>query len=222
MPELTRRHVAWAIASMIGLLAIGTGLYGLVSGPPKANPQRPSVSTSVSRDGTSPAIRQESDPSKEALARTSDPVLYARSVAVALFTWDTASGYTPADYQAPVVADADPSGEETAGLVADAATYMPTLDQWLNLATMKVAETLTINSALVPAEWTSIVAQAHGQLRPGTVAVTITADRHRTGMWDGQPAAESFPVSFTVFVACAPTFPRCHLLRLSEIDNPLR
>jgi len=25
-----------------------------------------------------------------------------------------------------------------------------------------------------------------------------------------------------VFVVCAPTYPTCHLLRLSQLDNPLR
>jgi hypothetical protein len=29
-------------------------------------------------------------------------------------------------------------------------------------------------------------------------------------------------VEFTVFVVCAPTYDTCHLLRLSQLDNPLR
>jgi hypothetical protein len=139
-----------------------------------------------------------------------------------LFDWDTASGYMPADYQAPVLADADPSGEETPGLISDIDTYMPTVDQWLDLATMNVTQSLTIDSAAVPADWQSVLAQAHGQLRPGTTAVTIAGIRHRAGIWDGQNSTTSSPVSFTVFVACQPTFDRCRVLRLSQLDDPLK
>ena len=44
----------------------------------------------------------------------------------------------------------------------------------------------------------------------------------RTGVWNGQPVTSEHPVAFTVFVVCAPTYPTCHLLRLSQLDNPLR
>jgi len=37
-----------------------------------------------------------------------------------------------------------------------------------------------------------------------------------------QAAESSYPVSFTIFVACQPSFERCHVLRLSQLDNPLR
>ena len=52
--------------------------------------------------------------------------------------------------------------------------------------------------------------------------MTITGTRHRAGVWKGEVAESSYPVSFTVFVACQPSFDRCHVLRLSQLDNPLR
>ena len=67
------------------------------------------------------------------------------------------------------------------------------------------------------------LAQApEGQLAPGTVAYTIEGTRHRTGTWNGEPVDSAHKVEFTVFVVCAPTYDTCHLLRLSQLDNPLR
>ena len=59
-------------------------------------------------------------------------------------------------------------------------------------------------------------------LAAGTTAVTIEGTRQRAGVWNGQPVASEHPVAFTVFVVCAPTYSTCHLLRLSQLDNPLR
>jgi hypothetical protein len=160
-------------------------------------------------------------PAPAVLPQTDNPVTYAKAVAAALFDWNTTSGYTPSDYTSPVLADADPSGEEIAGLIGDVASYEPTTDQWTQLATMQVAQHLTITSAVVPSLWPQALAQAHGQLRPGTTAITITGVRHRTGVWYGQPASTTDPVSFTIFEACTPAFSRCHTLRLSQLNDPL-
>jgi hypothetical protein len=162
------------------------------------------------------------DLNDRSLPHTNDPIAYARSVAVSLFDWDTAAGYLPTDYTAAVLADADPSGEETPGLLDDVAAYLPTTDQWLDLGAMDVAQSIDITSASVPASWPAALAQAHGQLRPGTTAVTIVGTRRRSGVWNGQPATSSSAVSFTVFVACPPAFDRCHILRLSQLDNPMK
>ena len=82
--------------------------------------------------------------------------------------------------------------------------------------------TIEIDDAYVPESWTAAVQQAHGHLRPGTTAVTVTGTRRRSGVWNGESTESSHPVAFTVFVACEPSFDRCHVLRLSQLDNPLR
>jgi hypothetical protein len=87
---------------------------------------------------------------------------------------------------------------------------------------MEVVQTIEIDDAYVPDSWAAAVKQAHGHLRPGTTAVTVNGTRHRTGVWNGEVAESSYRVSFTIFVACQPSFERCHVLRLSELDNPLR
>jgi len=227
MPELTRRQLALIVAAVLALLTLAVGIYGLMTGPGDRTEPVARAATVATTPGTENGKDNDNgvmaaDPSRRTLPRTNDPIEFARAVASALFDWDTATGYLPADFEAPVLAAADPSGEETPGLIDDIGTYLPSLDQWLDLATMNVTQSLTIDSAQVPADWASTVAQAHGELRPGTTAITITGRRHRNGIWNGEPAATSLPVSFTVFVACRPAFDRCQVLRLSQLDNPLR
>jgi len=223
MPDLTRRQIAIVLGAAFAVLTLVIGVYGIATGQTGGAGDARHGVIDTGAGGESNALRVvERDPTAAALPQTSEPIAYARAVASALFVWDTTGGYLPADYQAPVLADADPSGEEAPGLITDVTTYFPTIDQWLDLATMKVAQSISIDSAAVPASWPSIVEQAHGQLRPGTTAVTITGIRERTGSWNGKNATTSSPVAFTVFVACRPAFDRCHILRLSELDNPLR
>lgn len=155
--------------------------------------------------------------------RSADPETFAQGVASTLFAWDTASGLWPLDYTSTILAVGDPSGDEQAGLASDVAAYLPTRDAWIELRQYATRQHLTINTTYVPDAWSEAVAQAQpGQLAAGTTAVTIEGTRHRAGVWNGQPVTSEHPVAFTMFVVCAPTYPTCHLLRLSQLDNPLR
>lgn len=144
-------------------------------------------------------------------------------MAATLFAWDTASGLWPLDYTSAILAVGDPSGDEQAGLASDVAAYLPNREAWIELRQYATRQHLTIDTAHVPEAWADAVAQARlGQLAPGTTAITIEGTRHRAGVWNGQRVTSEHPVAFTVFVVCAPTYPTCHLLRLSQLDNPLR
>lgn len=221
MPVVRRRPTAvLAVAGLLLLAAVGAGVYGLLRGADdSATAPRP-TSAGASAPDRSTAAAVDDRPAT--LPTTNDATEYARAVAATLFNWDSTSGLTPADYTDPVLADADPSGEETPGLISDVAGYEPSTDQWQQLAGLHVVQHLQITGAVVPSTWPRAVAQAHGQLRPGTTAVTITGIRQRTGVWYGEHAATSTPVSFTVFLACTPAFSRCHTLRLSALNNPLQ
>ena len=152
-----------------------------------------------------------------------DPVGFARSVATTVFAWDTTAPIPLDAYSDRVVAVGDPSGFETPGLVADVARYLPTAEAWEFLSRYATRQWLDITAAVVPASWPGIVANApEGALAEGTTAVTIDGVRHRAGVWEGKAVHDRFTVSFTVFVVCVPTYPTCYLLRLSELDNPLR
>jgi hypothetical protein len=221
MRNLTWRQIAVVLGGVLAVATFAVGIYGLVRGPDSTAPTPAHQS-----GGAAEAIPEAAVPvvtlEDRALPRTTDPITYARAAATSLFDWDTSLGFLPTDYTAAVLADADPSGEETPGLISDVATYLPTVEQWLDLGALEVRQTIEIKDAYVPETWTAAVDQAHGHLRPGTTAVTVTGTRHRTGVWNGDTAESSYPVSFTVFVACEPSFDRCHVLRLSQLDNPLK
>lgn len=222
---ISRRLLVFVVVGVLLAVTVGVGVYGLVRGPRHAASAPDAGAASSGSGGGSPAPSGSATATGQApvvLLRTDDPRAYAKSVAAALFDWSTTSGYTAADYTSGVLADADPSGEEVPGLVGDVASYEPTTGQWAKLAALRVVQRLTITGAAVPSQWPEALAQAHGQLRPGTTAITITGTRHRSGIWYGQPASTSSPVAFTVFEACTPAFSRCHTLRLSELNDPLR
>jgi hypothetical protein len=221
MRHLTGRQIVLVLATVLAFATLAVGVYGLVRGP--------DATTTESTDPKPIHGEVAAEPAEQvvilqdrSLPHTTDPVAYARAVAASLFDWDTSTGFMPTDYTAAVLADSDPSGEETPGLLDDVTTYLPTVEQWLDLGTMEVVQLIEISDAYVPDAWTAALEQANGHLRPGTTAVTITGTRHRSGVWNGEAAESSYPVSFTVFVACQPTFERCHVLRLSQLDNPLR
>ncbi|WP_344225317.1 hypothetical protein [Kocuria atrinae] len=221
-PRTRRRLIAALTAAIIVLVLAGVGVYGLLVGPP-----------SQGRDGDGgrpePSVTAPSDPVPTATPRlpvvraSDDPETFARNVATVLFEWDTASGFTPLDYTSVVLDVGDPTGAEQAGLTSDIAAYLPSRDAWLELRQYATAQHLTIDNTFVPDAWDTAVEQAQpGQLADGTVAVTINGTRHREGLWNDEQVTSEHSVEFTVFVVCGPTYDTCHLLRLSQLDNPLR
>jgi hypothetical protein len=156
-----------------------------------------------------------------ALRSTSDPETFARQVADAMFTWDTATLLTRTDHIEQLIAVADPTGESTPGLVADLDNYLPMKDAWVELAKYETRQWLTVDSVTTPSKWADAQAQAGDELLPGTTALTIHGARHRSGVWEGDPVASEHDVAFTVFIVCGPSYPECHLLRLSMLDKPL-
>jgi hypothetical protein len=219
-----RRRLVLLLAIGFGVLTalVGVGLYGLALAP------TPSTSTTVV-DPTPPTASAV-DPGPSAsraelppIRSTSDAESFARDAASALINWDTATDFDPVDYAQVIVDAGDPSGVETAGLASDVRIYLPTAEAWMTLRTYGTRQWLTIDEAFVPAAWNDAIDQATpGQILPGTVAYTITGTRHRAGIVGTQAQETSRPIAFTLFIACEPSFDECRLLRLSEVDNPLR
>lgn len=219
-----RRLVALLAAGIVLLLLAGVGVYGLLTGPRNSTATDPDPEPSSATTAPPTAAPSTPQPPQvQAVPRSADPETFAQGIASTLFAWDTASGLWPLDYTSAILAVGDPSGDEQAGLASDLAVYLPTRDAWIELRQYATRQHLTIEAAYVPDAWGDAVAQAQPvQLAAGTAAVTIEGTRHRAGVWNGQPVTSEHPVAFTVFVVCAPTYPTCHLLRLSQLDNPLR
>ncbi len=219
----SRRLLLAAVAGgIVLLLLVGVGVYGLVRGPDHHTPTTPVTTPTPSAHSSG---SQPERPGPERIAPTGDPEEFARRVAKALFTWDTASSSGPADY-AQVLIDAGDDSELDA-LASDVRGYLPTTEAWAQLRTYQTRQRLTIDTAVIPDAWTTAVEQAApGQLPRGAIAFTITGTRHRTGTWGTEPQDASRPVSFTVFLACPRPAPElrgpCSLVRLSALDKPLR
>lgn len=219
-----RRRLAVVIAALVvaaGL--IGVGVFGLIHGPGAGDSDKPRTGSGSSvRTTTGSGTSAATGASPEPIAATTDPLEFARRVAASVFTWDTATGYGPPDYMQAVLDVGDPSGQETPGLAADLTDYLPNTAAWAQLRTYQTRQWLTIDTATAPASWAQALQQGHGTLLPGTSAHTIAGTRHRAGVWDGKPVATTEHVSFTVFETCLPTYSTCRVLRLSQLDNPLR
>jgi hypothetical protein len=209
------------VATLVLAMSLAVYLRSVFGGPDAA-PAAPAFSSVVARAGT-PGARPPA--SVRELTRPStmeDPAEFARLVATMLFEWDTAGGHGVEEYVARLIELADPTGEETPGLVADLTGYLPNATTWTQLRHYSTRQWLEIDAVTVPTLWPKAVAQApDGALLPGSAAYTVTGVRHRTGVWHGEPVTSRHAVTFTVFMVCGPSYDACHLLRLSRLDEPL-
>lgn len=229
-PTARRRRtllIACIAGGLILLLLVGVGVYGLIRGPQNAQPK--DVAATGSPTATHPDDTSPSGP--ERMVAIGEPEEFAVAVAEALFTWDTTSGYGPADY-AQMLADVT-AEEEADAAASDVRAYLPAPEAWAQLRTHQTRQWLTIDTIEIPTVWEEAVAQAApGQIPDGATAYTITGTRHRTGYWGTDPITTTHQVAFTVFLTCIPEHDAapsadpitatCALLRLSQLDNPLR
>lgn len=219
-PDLRRRRLIVAgIAAALLLIAFVT--YAVLvhrAHSPSVSAQSESKQDSVE---STPVETKPVGTELPALRSTSDPETFARQVAETMFAWDTATLLTRTDHIEQLVAVADPTGESTPGLVADLDNYLPAQDAWVELAKYETRQWLTVDSVSTPTKWADAQVQAGDELLPGTTALTIHGTRHRAGIWEGDPVASEHDVAFTIFLVCGPSYPECHLLRLSMLDKPL-
>lgn len=220
--SVARRRV---IVGMCATLLVFTGVGAFLAltddrrTQPVATSPEPSHGSVIQLDAPPPvSVTTEVAP----IAKSSKPEAFATSVAEALFEWDTATMTNQVEYTERLIAVADPTGEESAGLVADIANYLPTPSAWASLREYRTRQWLDVTSAEVPTLWPQALAEAGPDgLLPGTTAYTIEGTRHRTGIWEDALVESTHDVAFTVFIVCAPSYPTCHVLRLSLPDQPL-
>lgn len=221
-PSLTRRHPR----RLLVLAATGVSVALMLGAILVALDSRPSEPTTRPGDSTVPTSSialgdARTHEATAALPRSADPRQFVRDVAAAIFAWDTRTASGPAEPIEPFLTIADPTGESSPGLVSDLAGYLPTHDAWVDLRRYQTQQRLEVTTVSVPELWATAIEQADRELAPGTAAFTVEGTRHRSGMWEGQAVASEHGVAFTVFVVCTPTYPTCHLLRLSRLDDPL-
>lgn len=217
-----RLIISLAAAGVILAVLTGVGIYGLVTGPPTprpglADPTGPATPGTVAPTAPTPGATE-----LPLLPETRNPERFAEAVAEALFVWDTFTTFAPDDHRAVLLAAADPSGAETPGLISDLSNYLPSAATWRDLQEHRTAQWIDLDRLYVPDQWHEAVAAADGQIAEGLIAYTIEGTRHREGVWFDEQVTSEHPVSFTMFLSCPPATDRCVLLRLSQLDNPLR
>ena len=218
--SLRRRRIAvLALTLAAGVAALGAWLAVAQPHPKILAPPPPTEPTS--RTTTPPAGDATRPGELHQVPATADPHAFAEAVARALFDWDTTAPWAPSEYTGRLLAVADPTGQESPGLVADIAGYLPTAEAWAFLKPYYTRQWLELSSLEVPGLWEQALAEAGQGLAPGTTAYTIRGTRHRSGVWEGEPVTSEHEVAFTVFFVCEPSYPTCHLLRLSRLDKPL-
>lgn len=216
-----RRLIVLLAGAGILLTLLTTATIGLILGPPSGSPPE---TPPVAGPGTGSRDRSAEQPEVglPSIAAISDSEKFARSAAEGVFAWDTRDGYMPRDYIEALVDAGDPESDELNGLAQDLARYLPSTEAWTQLQEYETRQRLDIGRIWVPERWNDVLEQAReGTILPGTLAYTIEGTRHRSGAWDGERSTIEHPVSFTVFVVCAPSYAECRLLRLSGLDTPL-
>lgn len=219
LANLTRnKTVLAAMAAAVTLGCVGTALAFAGDGTDSAPQPRPSA---VSRDTSAETSMEVATAGQ--VVETSDPAVFAVSAAQVLFSWDTTASTPLNEYTGRLLAVADPSGEESAGLATDLTTYLPSPESWEDLKTYQTRQWIDITSYEVPDGWNSAQDNAKSpDIAAGSVAYTISGLRRRSGIWQGDTAKTVDEVAFTVFMTCKPTYDTCRLLRISQLNNPLR
>lgn len=217
LSQTTRTKVLLIAGTAATLTAVGAGV-ALSRGGSNDTPQPRPHSISTGQTYSTPTPDRDGQ-----VDRTDDPEAFTISVSEVLFAWDTTASTPLNEYTGRLLAVADPSGEESAGLVTDLTTYLPSAVSWEDLKTYETRQWIDITSYQVPDDWTS--AEFNGEtadLPDGTTAYTVTGLRRRSGIWQDKPAQTVDEVSFTIFMTCRPTYDTCRLLRLSQLNKPLR
>ncbi|KGJ71887.1 hypothetical protein GY21_19110 [Cryobacterium roopkundense] len=211
-----RRRLVIAIVSggLALLILIVVGLFGLFRGPDK--PSEAPRPTPVASASPTPTANPEQPPP---VLATTDPELFTRSVARALFNWDTRYHVGLSDWAQVLVDVADT--DDAPAVASDVRGYFPAAPIWQQLTTYGTRQWIEVESVVVPAAWSTALEQASaGQIPPGTRAFTVSGTRYRAGTWNTQALDTERQVTFTVFVVCSAE-ETCTLLRLSQPDRPL-
>lgn len=219
---VAQHRVLSLVIAILAAVALATALRLLAPDPADQQPAVVPPPTTAPSPDTHPDVPPALTlPHDVPLVQASDPDGFARAVAEAVFTWDTSSTTLP-DVSERLLVAADPTGEETPGLLVDLRTYLPGDQAWSQLVQYRTRQWIEITDIVEPEAWDEAVEQApEGALAAGTTARTVTGVRHRAGIWEDEPATASSPVQFTVFLICSPSTDQCYLLRLSTPGRAL-
>jgi hypothetical protein len=207
---LVRRIVVAAVV-VAGIIAFPVGRPG----SERATTSEP-ASTGASESSRPSASAPATPPPSSVADTASKAEAFTRDIADIVLTWDTVSGPDLTTVRGELLALADPTGEETPGLLADLDVYLPTTASWRYLESLGARQRVDLGQVAVPTGWTSSVAGEPDLAE--TYAVNVEGTREREATAAGLTDRTSRPVRFTVFVRCPDDGP-CALLRLGRLGE---
>ena len=211
---VARRRIRWVALTCTAVVATGTVVTGLIG----------LAGNGSGKEHLGPADTTPHSARPTATTGAINPTACTRSSATALalltLTWDTVT-QSRLDQVHRVIARADTSGDDAAGLVQDLDGYLPTDAAWQQLTRYRTRQHATVTSLRTPRSWPEILAANRSRLGDDIAAFTVHAVRRRDGELDGAPTSASSTVSFTMFSTCPAGTDQYRLLRLSQLDRPL-
>ncbi len=219
------KSVRWAVALLV-IVAVAVAVAVGVRGDGAAPTATPSPAAPATPSGmvgpVSPAARPTDVPGMLTLTRTSDPEVYAASVAAVVFSLDTRA-LTTGDYRAALLAGADPLMSDTglADLAATVEERIPDATRWARMRANQQWSTWTTTAVWEPQTWAEVVTD--GLHEPGWVMRNVTGTQTTVYLDGGQERTVVSEPTLTVGMRCpAPGagVDRCHLTLIGTTVLP--
>ena len=220
------KSVRWAVALLI-VVAVAVAVALAFRGgdaAPAAAPTGAAITTSASPE---PPIPAESGPTQVApgmltIAHTSEPDVYADSVAALLFSMDTRA-FNPEDYRTALLDEADPlmSATGSADLVLMVDEQLPEATQWARMRANQQWSTWSMTAVWEPQTWAEVVTD--GLAEPGWVMRNVTGTQTTFYVEQGEDRTAVSEPTLTIGMRCpAPSaaVERCYLTMIGTVVIP--
>lgn len=220
------KSVRWVVALLIVVVVV-VAVALAVGGGDDAPAAAPTATTATGvQPGPAPAT-STSGPATEVpgmltIARTSDPDVYAESVAALVFSMDPRA-FEPNDYRSVLLGEADPLMSDTglADLERTVEERIPDATRWARMRANEQWSAWSTTAVWEPQTWAEVVTD--GLAEPGWVIRNVTGTQTTSYVDDGEDRTAVSEPTLTVAMRCpAPDAPveRCHLVLIGTSVLP--
>lgn len=220
------KHIGWAVALLIVVVVVVAVALAFGSGGDDVPATSPSAATGTppTTDPVAPAATAAAPevPGMLTIADTSDPDVYADSVAALVFSMDPRA-FDPQDYRAVLMGEADPtmsdSGLADLALMVD--ERIPDATQWARMRANEQWSAWSSTAVWEPQTWAEVVTD--GLAEPGWVMRNVTGTQTTYYVDGGEDRTAVSEPTITVGMRCpAPGahVDRCHLTLLGTVVIP--
>ena len=221
------KSVRWAVALLIVVAVAVAVAVAFSSGGDDATATSPNAAATGTQPTMEPAAPTATAAAPEVpgmltIARTSDPDVYADSVAAFVFSMDPRA-FEPKDYRAALLGEADPMMSDTglADLELTVEERIPDPTQWARMRANAQWSTWSPTAVWEPQTWAEVVTD--GLAEPGWVMRNVTGTQTTSYVDGGEDRTAVSEPTITVGMRCpAPgaDVDLCHLTLLGTVVIP--